>query len=481
MSSTYTMNRINLFKVVCISLFTSSTVGFVHPAAAPMQYQRQLSTGVPAFSSRPLFATTQRRDQSASSTTIDRFPRLSPEEEKELLQQAVEYRRINQLEKEAALKSPSNSLPLLSVRAKAAGYGDELDLYENAKYQGQIARETLVTRNMGLVHYCVNNIIGRDNMHKDKAGNGVKSYSGNFPLNSLSREDLVQEGAIGLARAVDKWDPTIGGKFSTYAVYWVRAAILRCIAERDDMLRVPGHVSQAVSKINKAAKKLGVELDSAGSLLGGATSLAMSSTWREANAAKKLAEEAGLSERNFEEAMKVRKRRYSGGYVPFESWMQKGRNLESDTASTSLIQTDETSALGSQTSNEELRSVLSEFLRPKEMEALSWRYGLLQDGDESPEARANRQFSEMEDQLFGNSPLAASSAVVGASAEQKHKSTAAAVVPASKGRWGEAMTFTEVGKRMEVSAEHTRKLCHQALKKLQDAAEDGRLQPALMY
>merc|ERR1712127_600956 len=45
--------------------------------------------------------------------------------------------------------------------------------------------------------------------------------------------------------------------------------------------------------------------------------------WKAANAAKRLAEEAGLSERNFEEAMRVRRRRYSGGYVPFESWMQK--------------------------------------------------------------------------------------------------------------------------------------------------------------
>ena len=53
--------------------------------------------------------------------------------------------------------------------------------------------------------------------------------------------------------------------------------------------------------------------------------------------------------------------------------------------------------------------------------------------------------------------------------------------PTAKGRWGEAMTFTEVGKRMEVSAEYTRKLCHRALNKLKEAAEDGRLEPALLY
>jgi RNA polymerase sigma factor (sigma-70 family) len=481
-------NRFYLFKIVCISLFTNSSVGFVHQCVAPPQ-RRQPSTG--NFVSGPhgtliLFSTTTSRRYGAASSLLqqtatasdDRYPRLSLEEESKLLQLVVEYRRLNNMEKDFALQSPTKSLPLLSVRAQAAGYGDDLDLYENAIYQGQIARETLVTRNMGLVHYCLDNIVGRDyNSRNIKIGDTQRAFTGNLPLNSLSREDLIQEGAIGLARAVDKWDPSIGGKFSTYAVYWVRAAILRCIAERDDMMRVPGHVSQAVSKINKAARKLGVEFDRAGSLLG-IHGVTMSSSWKEANAAKKLAEEAGLSERNFEEAMKVRSRRYSGGYVPFESWMQKGRNLEIDTTSSALIEP-ENNALESQASNEALRCVLSEFLRPKEMEALSWRYGLLEDKEESPEERANRQFSEMEEQLFGNSPLAASTTIVSFS-DQTRKIPASPTLTA-KGRWGEAMSFTEVGKRMEVSAEQTRKLCHRALKKLQEAAADGRLEPALLY
>ena len=193
-------------------------------------------------------------------------------------------------------------MPFLSIRSKAAGYGEDLDLYEDAISDGQNARETLVTRNMALVNYCVSEILKKKK---------------NQRLNSLSREDLVQEGAIGLARAIDKYDPSIGGKLSTYAVYWIRAAIFRCIAERDDILRVPNHVSQAISKINKAANRLGVDLD---------PSMA-STSWKEAIEAKRVAEEAGLSEKNFREAMKARTRRYSGGYVAFESWMQKGQDL----------------------------------------------------------------------------------------------------------------------------------------------------------
>jgi RNA polymerase sigma factor (sigma-70 family) len=473
--------RLHLFKVVCLSLFTCSAVGFAPHAADPTKrLWRHIAAVTVKPSTPPSFATSIRRYalSSASSGINERFPRLSAEEEKELLRQAVEYRRLDRLEKELALKSPTKSIPLLSVRAKVAGYGDDLDLYEDFKFQGQKARETLVTRNMGLVHYCVNNIVGKD-FTNVKKGNSKTKHSrvpnGKLPLNSLSREDLIQEGAIGLARAVDKWDPAIGGKFSTYAVYWVRAAILRCIAERDDMMRVPSHVSQAVQKINKAANKLGIELGTSGSIL---ESVNGNNKWKEAHAAKKLAEEAGLSEGNFQVAMKVRSRRYSGGYVQFESWMEKGRNLERDASN--LVGVKEESELESSAATEQLRSVLSEFLHPNEMEALSWRYGLLQDQDETPEERANRQFLEMEEQLFGNSPMSATTTAESVNARQKEYFKPSAI-PTAKGRWGEAMTFTEVGKRMEVSAEYTRKLCKRAIDKLRQAAEDGKLETALLY
>lgn len=464
------------------------------------------------------------------AATTSNFARLTPEEETELLARAVEYRRLNQLEKDLAM-SHHNSLPLLSVRAKHAGYGEDLDGYEDAKYEGQLARETLVTHNMGLVHHCVNQIIGRET--KSTVKNGL-------PLNSLARDDLLQEGAIGLARAVDKWNPEIGdgNKFSTYAVYWVRAAVLRCIAERDDVVRVPNHVSQAVLQINKAAKRLGWVLQESGGILvteradgGKSVSLSKSATtmtsnsnsnvksprWEAANAAKRLAEEAGLSEKHFEEAMKARRRRYSGGYVPFESWMQKSTSKKNGGAAvlSHQHQSDENAdhdkhQLESSNANEEIRTVLSKHLRPKEMEALSWRYGLLSEEedlaqqlaqkqyDESILARANRQFLEMEDQLFGPSSAASATAHVNAAAaaptakaaslmqpkakaNRVVKAAAAAAAPLAKGRFGEAMTFTEVGKKMQVSAEYTRRLCHKALNKLQQAAEDGTLEPALLF
>jgi len=118
---------------------------------------------------------------------------------------------------------------------------------------------------------------------------------------------------------------------------------------------------------------------------------------------------------------------------------------------------------------EDLKKTLGRYLRPKEMEALFWRYGLLSEKNEA--ANKNEQpkdyLARAEVELFGDS-------------NSNTKTTASTKSLPVKGKWGEAMSFTEVGNRMEVSAEYGRRLCHAALKKLQTAAEDGLLEPALL-
>jgi len=80
----------------------------------------------------------------------------------------------------------------------------------------------------------------------------AKKYS-NFGLQFL---DLIQEGNIGLITAVDKFEYQRGYKFSTYAHWWIRQAITRAIADQARTIRIPVHMIEVISKLNKATKKL---------------------------------------------------------------------------------------------------------------------------------------------------------------------------------------------------------------------------------
>lgn len=72
--------------------------------------------------------------------------------------------------------------------------------------------------------------------------------------------DLVQEGVVGLMRAVDKFEYGRGWKFSTYATWWVRQAVSRSIADQSRTIRLPVHATEALNKINASIKMLGVDL-----------------------------------------------------------------------------------------------------------------------------------------------------------------------------------------------------------------------------
>jgi len=90
----------------------------------------------------------------------------------------------------------------------------------------------------------------------------VISIAKRYVGKGLSFHDLIQEGNIGLMRAVDKFEYRRGYKFSTYATWWIRQAITRALADQSRMIRMPVHMVEALSQITKAVRELVQEMGS---------------------------------------------------------------------------------------------------------------------------------------------------------------------------------------------------------------------------
>lgn len=140
--------------------------------------------------------------------------------------------RSSRLEKELAQHGKMPALVFFNkLLARVPDAEEEL---ESIRRRGEDANQLLVRANLRLVVSIAKRYIGR----------------------GVSLQDLVQEGNLGLLRAVSKFDPSRGFKFSTYATWWIRQAISRHIAEHARTIRIPVHLHEAIARLQKLQRAL---------------------------------------------------------------------------------------------------------------------------------------------------------------------------------------------------------------------------------